>query len=164
MLKAKQHGPDNSALIRWLKTFVVHFLAKRTLEKRSSDFPTEEVTFSIIAVNRSPVGVKTSWSAMKDIISETMAGHEPDKVIEELKEKIQSTKGTDPKGKLAGTLRNIMRTPVEFFLGLHAEILLATLGSKQCRETAFGNKDGPLKELCEVQWHTLIMLVLHWRA
>jgi len=72
-LKTKQHGPDTiPALLRWLKGFIVHFLAQRTLEQCDFGFPTGKVAFSIIAMDGSLLSIPTSWSVMKDIISETM--------------------------------------------------------------------------------------------
>ena len=160
MLKAKQHGPNNSALLRWLKTFVIHFLAKRTLEQRDFGFPTEEVAFSIIAVDHSPVGVKTSWSVMKDIISETMADQEPQAVILQLEARIRGTL-PHPNAKIVEALQWAILQENTFVISarLHCEIVLATLGLKECRGTAFTVGDGPLKELFEVQWCTLLPLI-----
>lgn len=137
-LKAKQHGLDNSALLRWLKTYVVHFIEKRTLEQRNFGFPTEEVAFSIIVVDRSPVNIKTSWSAMKDIISETMADQEPKAVILELEARIRGTPPR-PNVKIVEVLRSSILQQNTFVIParLHGEIVLAMLGLKECGDTAF---------------------------
>jgi len=127
-LKTKQHGPDTiPALLRWLKGFIVHFLAQRTLEQCDFGFPTGKVAFSIIAVDGSLLGIPTSWSVMKDIISETMGDQDHNQVIKELEARI---KGAPPRP--------------------NAKIVLATLGLKESRDAAFRDGNGPLAELCEV--------------
>jgi hypothetical protein len=102
------------------------------------------------------LGIPTSWSALKAIISETMKDQKPDEVIRVLETRIQTTKGNDAKGRLAGTFRTInIREPLSLTFGLHAEMVLGSLGSKECRDIAIRNGDGTLTELCEVRWRTL---------
>jgi len=53
VLMAQQSDPDLPSLLRWIRTFIVHFLEKRTLEAYVTHFLDDEVSFIIVDVNRS---------------------------------------------------------------------------------------------------------------
>lgn len=145
---------DISASLRWLKTFTVHFLAKRTLQNCPLDFLKKPITFSIIAVDQPSPGIRSSWSAMKEIISETMKGQEPDEVIQDLKAAIDAApRSCDETGRMIGTFQILIRqqTGIVIPAALHCEMVLATLGLKECRDAALRYGGQPLKDLFEVQ-------------
>jgi len=56
---------DFSALIRWTRTFVIHFLAKRTLEKQSVEFPDEPIYFPIVIADH-PMWTKCDLAGHAD--------------------------------------------------------------------------------------------------
>jgi len=53
VLMAQQSDPDLPSLLRWIRTFIVHFLEKRTLEAYVTHFLDDEMSFTIVDVNRS---------------------------------------------------------------------------------------------------------------
>ena len=138
-------------MLRWINTFVVHFLAKRTLEKHSAQFPNEEVSFSIINVNRSRSVVSASWADIEAIITAASPpGEDAAAVIICLKEKTNLT-GSSEKVKVVEIFRSMIAgEEIVMPARLHAEVVLLTLGSEECRATAIVNGDENLRRLCEV--------------
>ena len=140
-------------MLRWINTFVVHFLAKWTLEKHSAQFPNEEVSFSIINVNRSRSVVSASWADIEAIITAALPpGEDAAAVISCLKEKIETNlTGSSEKVKVVEIFRSMIAgEEIVMPARLHAEVVLLTLGSEECRATAIVNGDENLRRLCEV--------------
>ncbi len=143
-------------MLSWISTFVVHFLAKRTLEKHSAQFPNEEVSFSIINVNRSRSFVSPSWADMESIITAAVPqGVNPVAVINCLKEKIETNPTGGDKGKVVETFRSMIANEPDkktvIPARLHAALVLATLGSEEFRAAAIVHGDENLRRLCEVR-------------
>ena len=64
-----------SSFFRFLKTLVVHFTAKRALEKHVLQVPNEGINFSL--VERSALAIPNgSWSTMEDMIRELFSSED----------------------------------------------------------------------------------------
>ena len=66
-----------SSFFRFLKTLVVHFTAKRALEKHVLQVPNEGINFSLFSVERSALAIPNgSWSIMEDMIRELFSSED----------------------------------------------------------------------------------------
>jgi len=143
-----------------MRTFIVHFLAKRTLEARAVQFPEEPVSISVILANRSP-SMSLSWSDVEGIITNAMSSGgvdhrlNPQTAINKLKERFQAitVDPTNRKGGVVKTFQAIVNGEENngISVGLHAEMILATAGLEDCRKTLLRNGDKEFETLCEVR-------------
>ena len=142
-----------------MRTFIAHFLAKRTLEDHTGNF-FEEVSLSIMVSNRSP-RMSLSWSDVEGILLNAMSSGgvdhhlDPQTVIHKLKERVQTTKvdSNARKGDVIKTFQAIVNGEENngFSVGLHAEMILATAGSEDFRKILVRNGDKEFETLCEVR-------------
>ena len=128
---------DTSSYFRFLKTLVVHFTAKRTLERQSLRMKDEEIIISLFSVDRSPLIIPVgSWSTMEDMMRELFSSTETDtaiatKAIEILRDRISNLESKDD-SKFGILLRDFKHlvdniSPILLGGGLHCETVLATL-------------------------------------
>ena len=142
-----------------MRTFIVHFLAKRTLDAHTDKFP-EDVSLSIMVSNRSP-SMSLSWSDVEGIITNAMSSGgvdhrlNPQTAINKLKERFQAitVDPTNRKGGVVKTFQAIVNGEENngISVGLHAEMILATAGLEDCRKTLLRNGDKEFETLCEVR-------------
>ncbi len=142
-----------------MRTFIVHFLAQRTLEAHTDQFP-DWVSLSVMAANHSP-RIFLSWSDVEGIILRTMSSGgvnphlHPQIAIDKLKEKIQAIK-VEPTAKRSDALKTFQaivngEDNNGFSVGLHCEIMLGTLGLEDCYKDALRNGDKEPEKICEVR-------------
>ena len=153
VLMAQQSNSHLPSLLRWIRTFIVHFLAKRALQTFVLNSPGEEISFTVIDVNCSQCMETPTWSDLEDVIKRTIPSVETSsKLIAQLKTWIiMEPTGNDAKGKLVQTFQDIISgIPTSIPATLHCEMVTAMLGSRECYDMAIKNKDFKLQKLCEV--------------
>lgn len=63
--------PGSDALLRWLRTFIIHFTSKRTLERQCLTLK-GEFDISLLVMEPPKLQVKASWQDIEAIISESI--------------------------------------------------------------------------------------------
>ena len=147
-----------------MRTFIVHFLAKRTLEAHTDEFP-KEVSLSIMVLNCSP-SMSLSWSDVEGIIINVMSSGgvnhrlDPQTAVDKLKERVQAITVNlkTRKGDVVKTFQAIVNGEENngFAVGLHAEILTMA-GLEDCRKTLLRNSNkefGTLREVWRLYSHS----------
>ena len=137
----EEEGRDIFLFLRFLKTLVVHFMAKRALERYCFRIKDHEVKFALFSLERSPLAIPTgSWP--KDMIrtafpsdpSSTSTNDTPTaatKAFEILERKVLKRHRDDSKfDKLLAGFEQVIKDNKPIILpgGLHCETVLATLG------------------------------------
>lgn len=131
-----------SSLFRFIKTFVVHFLAKRALERHCYSCKDQEVNISLFAAERSRLSIPSgSWPKMQAILKESFSldsksstSADSDiaaKAIRLLEDKIRTPsdlKCSPESTRLIKQFKDIIEgKPICLPGGLHCETVLATL-------------------------------------
>ena len=125
---------DTSSFFRFLKTLVVHFTAKQSLEKQSLRMKDEDISISLFSVDRSPLVIPVgSWSTMEDMVRSSFSSAEADtaiatKAVEILKGKVSNLRaeGCQDKSKFGNLLENFKlvidnTSPIVLSGGMHCE-------------------------------------------
>jgi hypothetical protein len=131
------------SLLRFIKTFVVHLIAKRALEKYCFRINEHEVNISLFAVERSRLSIPAgSWPKMQDILRESLSSDPSEsstsagdtdisviKAVKLLEDKVQTPEKCSLRSRtILRNFKSIIReTPVLVPGGMHCETLLATL-------------------------------------
>jgi len=157
-------GLDSTDIFKWINVFVVHFVAKHVLEKRSTKLPKQDVHFPVIAVDRSVCRKAPSWSAMETIIQDTMRSElasdddvasQVKSISDMLKRKISLRQESgDEYGRMIGTFQKIIdpkaTDPIRIPAGLHCEVVLATFAKFYAKILLdMGKPEDDLLRLCK---------------
>jgi hypothetical protein len=144
---------DSSSFLKFIKTLVVHFTAKRALEKHCFRIKDRDVKISLLSVERSRlIFPAQSWITMKDMI-EALFSSDPSsastdgtaaatKALRILEDKVLKT--SHDNSKLRNVIANfklIIEDGKSVFIpgGMHCETVLATLGKHY--ESIFGQDE-----------------------
>jgi hypothetical protein len=130
---------DPSLFLKFVKTLVVHFTAKRALERYSFRIKDQDVNISLFSVDRSSLAIPAgSWSAMNNMMRALYSDPSSNdtatatKALEILERKVLKTRQGSSPGKydnLCAKFKLIINnTPILFPGGMHCETVLATLG------------------------------------
>ena len=130
---------EGSLFLRFLKTLVVHFTAKRALEKYSFRIKDHEVKFSLFSLERSPLAIPAgSWSKnmikmafLPDPTNDSDTPTAATKAFEILERKVLKRSRDQSKlDKLLAGFEQVItdNKPIILDGGLHCETVLATLG------------------------------------
>ena len=164
--------------LKFVRTLVVHFTAKRTLEKHCLRLKDEDVNVSLFSVERSALAIPAgSWSTMKDMMRALFSSNPSStstndtalatKALEILEAKVlKAVTGQDNSkhGKLLANFKLIIEGNESILLpgGMHCETVLATL----CKyfESVFGRDESDDKanliSICKVLLLFTCLLVL----
>jgi hypothetical protein len=125
------------SFLKFVKTLVVHFTAKRALERHCLRIKDQDVNVSLFSVDRSALAIPAgSWSTMKDMMRELLSSDPSDdtatatKALEILEGKILQPRQDNPKQNnlLANFKLIIEDQPILLPGGMHCETVLATIG------------------------------------
>jgi hypothetical protein len=149
--------------IRWLRIFVAHFLAKRSLEYQSARvFDTSPEKFKkpqikILAVNSEEYEVPP-WDRFKLVIREAFTNEGEDlvdQIITTLEERVKNKVGLRPEAHTSRALQRIRRIMegrlTQLTLRMHCEaVLLALLEARQQAQDSADTKWEGLAKFYEV--------------
>jgi len=147
---------DAFSFLRFLKTLVVHFTAKRYLERQSLQMKDDDINVSLFSVDRSPLVIPVgSWSKMEEKIRSLFSSADENmatKAIKILKDKVSGLgpEGRREKSKFDNLLEDFKRVvdnscPIVYSGGLHCEAVLATL--RKYSESILGSEGDDSAEL-----------------
>ena len=169
----EEANENPSSFFRFLKTLVVHFTAKRALEKHVLQVPNEGINFSLFSVERSALAIPNgSWSTMEDMIRELFSSEDHSstltdvtatKAVEILKDKVSKTQNSAKYGRLFSEFKLFIDNNGGILLtgGLHCETILATLGKyyKSCK-FLLADDNANLTSICKVLLLFTCLLIL----
>ena len=169
----EEANENPSSFFRFLKTLVVHFTAKRALEKHVLQVPNEGINFSLFSVERSALAIPNgSWSTMEDMIRELFSSEDHSstltdvtatKAVEILKDKVSKTQNSAKYERLFSEFKLFIDNNGGILLtgGLHCETILATLGKyyKSCK-FLLADDNANLTSICKVLLLFTCLLIL----
>jgi hypothetical protein len=160
----EEQGPEDpgfTSFLRFLRSLVVHFTAKRTLERHCFRTKDQEVNLSLFHVGRTSLAIPAgSWSTLECLLNESYSPKSSltstAEAIEILKGKVLNRSLTTQQqnsqiGSILGKFQLVMedKEPLLLSGGLHCETVLATLG-KYFESILQGDDKANLTSICKV--------------